>query len=259
MKNKLKTASKYTWKLLEKSKIYQSKIGEETVTELLQLYLSHFSKKIRIKTFTKIKESKIGADWDWWFINPKKQKYLGIRVQAKIIDPNIEIYKYLHYMSGRTSQTYKLQKSSVKDSMIPLYALYTYWSSSPKLKYNNEVKEHFGISLLTIDCVLKLKKNKPWLDQKETLIRLSPDLVPLYKLLDSFNVMKSLPECVFSNIQKELNPRKGMFSRSLARPGVKKTAPPWIMQLLKDSSEESIQIIDEILTAKRTILFIEED
>ena len=162
MKEFFKFASVCSWELLRKSKKYNSRIGEETITELLQLFLAHHHRDILVKSFSKHQESKNGADWDWWFISPKRRKYLGIRIQAKTITPKTEDYNMLHYISGNQAQASKLLRSSAKDSMIPLYALYTYWNSSPVLKYKGECDEHFWISLVTLDNILKLKASKRW-------------------------------------------------------------------------------------------------
>ncbi|MUK43705.1 hypothetical protein GNP61_19340 [Aliivibrio fischeri] len=58
MKEIFKIASICSWELLRKSKKYGSRIGEETITELLQLYLSHHSGQLLVKSFTKHQESK---------------------------------------------------------------------------------------------------------------------------------------------------------------------------------------------------------
>ncbi|AYF15539.1 TPA: DUF6615 family protein [Vibrio parahaemolyticus] len=259
MKNIFKFGSVCTWELLRKSKKYKSRIGEETITELLQLFLSHHHSRIAIKSFSKYQESQNGADWDWWFISPRKRKYLGVRVQAKTISPDTEEYKVLHYISGKQPQASKLLRSSVKDSMVPLYALYTYWDVTPTLSYTGEDKEHFGISLVTLDNIMKLKTSKRWKGEKETLKRISPDLVPLYKLLDISNTNKSLPENVFDNLKSELNPRKGMFSRTLRRPGVVDELPRNIMMLLESNGDLLDVNYDELLDAGRITLFVDTE
>nr|WP_155685369.1 hypothetical protein [Aliivibrio fischeri] len=139
--------------------------------------------------------------------------------------------------------------------MIPFYALYTYWDSAPTIKYNNEAHEHYGISLVTLDNVLKLKGSKTWKGEKETLQRLSPDLIPLHKLLESSDPLKSLPENVMDNIKQELNPRKGMFSRTETRPGITTCPPMYVTKLLES---EGYFDNDELLVANKTVLFIEE-
>jgi hypothetical protein len=259
MKDMFKFGSVCSWEILRKSKKYKSRIGEETITELLQLFLSHNHSQISIKSFSKHQESKNGADWDWWFISPRKRKYLGIRIQAKTISPDAEEYKVLHYISGKRPQASKLLSSSTKDSMVPLYALYTYWNVTPPLKYTGESDEHFGISLVTLDNILKLKTTKPWKGEKETLKRISSDLVPLYKLLDSSNSSRSLPENVFDNLKSELNPRKGMFSRTRPRPGVTDQLPQNIMRLLKSNDNLSDINYDELLEADKTTLFVDTE
>ncbi len=251
----------HVWALLKKSKNYKSRIGEETITELFQLFLSSMfhSNQILIKSFSKHQESQNGADWDWWFISDSNKKYLGIRIQAKVISPDTEEYKVLHYISGKQPQALKLKRSSVKDSMVPLYALYTYWDHTPKLRYTGEKKEYFGISLVALDNILKLKKNKPWQGEKETLQRVSMYLVPLYKLLNKSNTSKSLPENIFDNLKSELNPREGMFSRKCPRPGVIDKLPDKIMHLLRIDGDVEDERYDQLLDADRVTLFVETE
>ncbi|QXT41158.1 DUF6615 family protein [Gymnodinialimonas ceratoperidinii] len=66
---------------------YLVSFGEETITEtnLLELLRRH-PDIISVETFSKAKESKNGADWEWTFIG-KKYQY-SMRVQAKRIQRN---------------------------------------------------------------------------------------------------------------------------------------------------------------------------
>lgn len=260
MRSKLKYSARRAWQLLGKSKTYSSKVGEETITELLQLYLSQNKGRIVVKSYTKPQESKNGADWDWWFVNKARTEFLGIRIQAKTIEPVSEEYKYLHYLSGKrkASQANKLLKSSVQDGMVPLYALYTYWANTPNLAYKHERDSSYGISLVTMDNILALKKSKSHSGTYDTLQRVSPHLIPLHKLLDFVDPSKSLPQNIFSNIGKVLQPKKGMSSRTVARPGVSATAPSYVMQMLQCSNNLNTDEISVLMKADRTTVFIEE-
>ncbi len=96
-----------TWKTLAKAQKIGFHFGEEGLTNLNLLELRWWhSEEVFIRTFAKSEESKIGADWEWWFTDSTEKKFIGFRVQAKVINRKGKAYEQLHYKGG--SQTASL-------------------------------------------------------------------------------------------------------------------------------------------------------
>lgn len=94
--------------------------GEETITEtnLLELRRRHPT-SIRLSTFSRKKESKNGADWEWHVIGRKRR-----RVQAKRVQKN-GILKIAHKIKGSGDEQIKLLiKDAKKHGCKPVYCLY---------------------------------------------------------------------------------------------------------------------------------------
>lgn len=97
--------------------------GEETITEnnLLEIRRRHID-PVHLKTFSKPKEGKSGADWEWHIIGHKWT--LKMRVQAKRVqcDDTLKI-KYKVKSSGKQQRDLLLEKAQA-DDMKPLYCIY---------------------------------------------------------------------------------------------------------------------------------------
>lgn len=118
-----------TWKKLSKAEKVGLTLGEETITDinLLDILAARHVELKKVKKFNKIKEGENGADWEWW-LTGSSGKWLGFRIQAKIIKD--DEYKQLHYKD----QTGNLISESYKNKMIPFYCLYTMTTSSIFIK-----------------------------------------------------------------------------------------------------------------------------
>jgi len=115
-----KTAIK-TWFRLSDTKEAGLSLGEETITDINLLKISLAKhKEIQVYKFNKGEEGENGADWEWW-LTGKSNKWLGLRIQAKVINLKTDSYDLLHYKE----QTNKLIESSRKNGLLPLYCLYT--------------------------------------------------------------------------------------------------------------------------------------
>lgn len=101
---------------------------EETFTDvnILELKVTHPG-EIYSHTFTKRQEGTNGADWEWWLTNKSRTSWLGLRVQAKVLELRSDTFPHLHYASGnpKTYQLHRLQSESAKTGMVPLYCFYT--------------------------------------------------------------------------------------------------------------------------------------
>jgi len=195
-----KTAIK-TWFRLSDSKEAGLSLGEETITDinLLEISLAKHP-EIQVYKFNKGEEGENGADWEWW-LTGKSNKWLGLRIQAKIINLNTGIYNKLHYKE----QTDKLIKSSMenKPKLIPLYCLYTMYDLSQCFMENYTCKsyggmyETFGCSFVNAFVVRELKNEKH-------ISRLIKDMFPWHCIFCplEFNT-GDLPERAFKVIKME--------------------------------------------------------
>ena len=119
-----KTAIK-TWFRLSDAQEMKMTLGEETITDINLLEISRARHpEISIKKFNKHEEGENGADWEFW-LTGKSGKWIGLRIQAKIINTKSGEYEQLHYKRDGVKQTEKLIANAKKDNAIPLYCLYT--------------------------------------------------------------------------------------------------------------------------------------
>ena len=97
--------------------------GEETITEtnLLELRRRH-PEKIVIETFSKHRESKTGADWEWRLVG--RIRTLKMRMQAKRIRSKGGL-RIKHQVASSGVEQRKLLISDAKeDNMKPIYCIY---------------------------------------------------------------------------------------------------------------------------------------
>ena len=97
--------------------------GEETITEsnLLELRRRH-SDVVHLRTFSKHKEAKVGADWEWYIVGRKRT--LRMRVQAKRVTCNDALR--IRHAVGRSGKQQRdlLIRSAQADRMRPMYCIY---------------------------------------------------------------------------------------------------------------------------------------
>ncbi|WP_308447932.1 DUF6615 family protein [Pandoraea communis] len=156
--------ARWIWRTLRDARKYQSKIGEESVTDFLVLQLKqHSGGSYYIDSFTRHEEKLSGADWELWITGPSR-KWLGLRVQAKVISIDSKRYAQLHYKRKDGSfQVDQLVVDAKRHKAFPLYCLYSYWKSSEagKLKWPcGTLKKNarlFGASWISVRDVRHLK------------------------------------------------------------------------------------------------------
>lgn len=188
-----------TWFRIQESRGLLHLLGEETLTDLLILdLLRQHIPDIHIEVFTKNREGKNGADWEWWF-RDKSGKCVGMRVQAKVIDKSGKIFEHLHYpypnYNKLKKSSYQCEKliASANDEfypLIPVYCLYTHWSSPPELISNligfkptiyNQAS--FGCSIIAAENIRKLRMKKNKREHNRKLVDTLPYSMPLPYLL----------------------------------------------------------------------------
>lgn len=156
----------WVWDRLREARNNDFQLGEESLTDFIILNLKKHGKgKISVDTFTRHKESLTGADWEWWLTGPSG-KWLGMRIQAKVINLKSEAFEHIHYKNRHGFQVDTLIKDAAKNNLIPLYCMYTNWvpyDYKPTItckSFKNSVR-HFGTSIISPNDVIKIRpKNK---------------------------------------------------------------------------------------------------
>jgi len=182
--NATQKQAKWIWASLRTARSHESKIGEESITDFLVLQLKKESKgNYYVASFTRPKEKVTGADWELWFTGPSG-KWLGLRVQAKVISIDGKRYSQLHYKSrDGTYQIDQLVTDASKHRALPLYCLYSYWKSSDvgkivwpcgTFKKNSRL---FGASWMSVANVRALKT-----PEEDSLRRVAKSLHPFHCL-----------------------------------------------------------------------------
>lgn len=169
-----------TFFIIGDSRRMSFQLKEESFTDfnLFRLKCEH-PNEIFIKTFNRIEEGVIGADWEWW-LTDSAGRWLGFRVQAKIIALNADEFTHLHYWPSRSiPQCEKLIVQATANPTyhcIPLYCLYL--TANPTIAPG--VRDIFlhGCSLLSAYRVRQLRTA-----HVNTLASLWPDLKPWHRLV----------------------------------------------------------------------------
>lgn len=172
--------SSWVWNNLRESRKYGLQLGEESITDFLILNLKKLAgKKLIVESFTKPKESLNGSDWEWWFTGPSG-KWLGMRIQAKVLNLTSEKYEHLHHHNKNGQQVDLLIKDAFKSRMIPAYCMFTNWDpakySTPKKCNTHKASvRHYGTAILST------KKVKEYRTSKVThLSKIINDLRPMH-------------------------------------------------------------------------------
>lgn len=153
-----------TWTHLGRARRIEHQPGEETLTDINVLELKdRHPDEVFTKTFTKPQEGVNGADWEWWFTNSRMNKWLGFRVQAKVLKLSSNRFEHLHYRKGNSYQSAKLKRSSSAEGLVPLYCVYSHWTGEGKVSVwpcgtFGPAIESFGCALLPVRHIDDLRK-----------------------------------------------------------------------------------------------------
>ncbi len=157
-----------TYRDLKAARRVGYQVAEETITDMHMLHLKvRHPTEIFCHTFTKAAEGSVGADWDWWLTSTQSSSWLGIRIQAKVLDLRRDRFTHLHYRSGtqREFQAEKLKRSCIRDGMVPLYCLYLHQKPAalqPFAKCGTFPfsADDFGCSLIALSHVEALRAER---------------------------------------------------------------------------------------------------
>ena len=156
--------SGWAWDNLREARNCEHQIGEESLTDLILLrFKKHGQGKIAVQTFTRHQESVNGSDWEWWFTGPSG-KWIGMRVQAKVINLESKEYEHLHYKNNNGFQVDLLLQDAKTHQLVPLYCMYSNWDPKERKivqfckSYKASVR-HYGASILSPRVVVNLRNN----------------------------------------------------------------------------------------------------
>jgi hypothetical protein len=124
----LRELESITWKELAAGYGCHQRLDEESVTSYHLMRLATAVPTVAIEKHHRGRESRTGADWEWWVGRPGE--YLGFRVQAKILDPAAHAYNSLYSSTAKALfQVDKLIASaeSAVGTTFPIYVFYNYW------------------------------------------------------------------------------------------------------------------------------------
>lgn len=212
---------------------------EETITDTNMLELKERnSRDVVSHVFSKSAEGRLGADWEWWITNPSRTRWLGLRVQAKILNLAEDKFLHLHYRSGGTSQARRLEVVALRDGLVPLYCLYLHSSDASQYPrhgcgHSPEPSELYGCSLISVAQVAEMRMKR----QKDLRSALS-GAVPWHCLVRSDQLREvDLPGHAWAFARQFLMPDaepRAEFE-SAPKPGIRPMAPAYVYQALKST------------------------
>jgi hypothetical protein len=150
--------SGWTWDRLREARKHSCQVGEESITDFVVLNIKKWGKgKIIVDTFTRHQEAVNGSDWEWWFTGSSR-KWLGMRVQAKVLKLNSEKFEHLHHSNKNGKQVELLIQDANNNGLVPLYCMYTNWRpgdyrASWKCNTYKPSVRHYGTAILNPDEV----------------------------------------------------------------------------------------------------------
>lgn len=227
-----KKIARQTWDKIDDARQVNFQLKEETLTDinLLELKIRHPT-EIFTYEFTKHQEGHNGADWEWWFTD--NLKWIGFRVQAKIINITSDEFEHLHYQNSSSSpQSEKLILQAENDSVprIPLYCFYLSTEKLDNIQIETSLLKYFGCSLMSAYQVRTLRKSKV-----RHISQLQQYILPWHKLVcHTGNV--SLVDHVISLIGKHFSDISVQRLQSIEI----MSPPEYVLQILR-SSGDSLQ------------------
>lgn len=154
--------SNETWIFLERARGVGHQPLEETVTDknIVEIKALH-PREIKTTTFSRRREARTGADWEWWFTNRTHSSWFGVRVQAKILKFASNRYEALNYKN----QTAVLIADARRHGLYPLYCFYSHWPLSTSIHPTQcstfpNTPESYGCSLVDAHTINSLKTSR---------------------------------------------------------------------------------------------------
>jgi hypothetical protein len=236
---------------------------EETITDLNILALkSLHPTEIYCQTFSKPQEGINGADWEWWLTNPTRSRWLGLRVQAKVLELKSDTFAHLHYRPkrGRAYQSTRLKAAAEADGLIPLYCMYAHPPASAAGWAIHGSSEAYGCALLQVKEVERLRRRGKSNDFVSVMSRTVPwsCLVCIDSAWPSDGRTLTLPDLISGALLHGgplfgLGEEEGVIAepRQPPRPGVRSAPPAYVSALMEG------QPLGELDKALRGVLVIQ--
>lgn len=160
-------AARWTWNQLGRSTRLKAPFNEETITETILLELKdNHPRDIAVVSFSKIQERKIGADWEFWFLDRSGARGVGWRVQAKRLYQPHQRYDALKPAdTSPSSQIQTLIQMAGRQGLAPIYCFYNFVPNPHDIKRTwrcgSFVPDHelFGCSIARADNVRAVAAN----------------------------------------------------------------------------------------------------
>ncbi|WP_343619655.1 DUF6615 family protein [Acinetobacter proteolyticus] len=239
-----KRNSAWVWNSLREARKLDIQLGEESITDFLILNLKKTAgKNIKIQSFTRNEEALNGADWAWWFTGPSG-KWLGMRVQAKVIKLTIEKYMTLNHKNQYGIQTDLLVKDAKIHRMIPIYCMFTNWDPNKYRTPQNCGKQttyarHYGAALLSISNLRRIKAKR-----SSHLSNFINNLIPLHCIFCFHpHTCMDLPYIVLAHALSN-----GFLSAEEADYVLQDKPPFYVQQILDNESFEKVEADDRLKT-----------
>jgi len=177
--------SYHIWDVIADSRVIKYQIQEETFTDIIIFYLKKFHSELQTIGFNKREEGVNGADWEWWFTDGLG-KWIGFRVQAKVLDIDSERFGHLYYRKDKASlaQYDKLISEAAADPLypcIPLYAMYLQHATYPEAAVlrPHTSNKHYGCSVVSAYKVRSAKAAR----KSNRLRDWQGDIIPWHELV----------------------------------------------------------------------------
>lgn len=259
LKDTFRKGSSWTWARLREGRACDYKVGEESLTDMLLLRLrKEAPSHITVSPFTKRQEGTTGADWEWWFTD-SSGRWLGMLIQAKVLNHKTDRFEYLHYQSQGKKQKTKLKQYAQRKNMIPAYCLYSNWSHHRNLKrslcncFDHQVA-HFGASLAPISAIEKLGSQAGNSQgPRNHLFNVLGSLMPLQCLFCNA-IFSTHPSSSYDTenleaLVRALESRSFFDSTNLSLDTILREAPPRYVSLIQegnmpDSNDETDELED---------------
>ncbi|WP_210464661.1 DUF6615 family protein [Rufibacter roseolus] len=254
-----------TWDKIQQGRRVHFQLKEETLTDLNVLALkARHNNQVFTKVFTKNAEGKNGADWEWWF-KGLTNKWIGFRVQAKVINIDSDEFEHLHYRSPKKGK-YQCDKLITKalSAPQPLFPIYCLYIQTDDPQYLNKwscrtfshLKDFFGCSLTSAFTVKKLRPTN-----SKHLIDLQNKISPWHCLVCCSGYGKSdfvTNIQAFARAQFELDNEAALeLDTKIPEDFSTDTPPQYVLSIIDNENNDNIITTDRSLAG--VLVFLEKE
>ncbi|HEX6861003.1 MAG TPA: DUF6615 family protein [Caulobacteraceae bacterium] len=200
----------WVWLRRARAKAARMAFSEETITETLLLDLATaLPGQLHIEAFTKPKEGKTGADWEWCFYDLAAGHFFRMLIQAKSLDARDQAYTKLYYKVGKPKpgkhqpfQIARLRATAARRGVPAMYVFYNHLTDARRLPPSPchccaGCADCWGCSIAHADAIWALR----WDNSFDTLRHISMPWACIACLTPSRSDPPSGPEAVRQGLQ----------------------------------------------------------